>query len=121
MVRLIRDYVLRFGRLVLEVANDGTWQVHEPFQVQRGKRIETIWPGFKTDLASVPRTARPIVRTWGRWTKPAVYHDHLYRQKLLPRAECDRRFLEGMKAEGVSWPMRYAMYASVRAFGWLTY
>lgn len=112
----------RFGRLRLDVAEDGGWVVAEPFEYQyEPDEVVRVMPGFRTDLVSAPRIARPLIRTWGRYTKPAVAHDHDYRMRRVPRKVADRRFLAGMEALGVSWLMRRAMYAAVRSFGWLAY
>lgn len=111
-----------FGVLRLDVHDDGGWEVARPFHFQyEPGRVETIAHGFRTDLASVPRLARPVVRTWGRWSKPSVVHDHYYRTGKLSRREADRRFLSGMEATGVNWLARKSMYAAVRAFGWIAW
>lgn len=112
----------RFGRLVIEVTSDGRWAVAVPFEVEAEEgAIDVVRPGFTTDLASIPFFARPIFRTWGKWTRPAVYHDWLYKYHPVSRSEADRRFLKGLEVEGVNWPARKAMYAAVRAGGWLAW
>jgi len=74
--------------------------------------------GFFTDLASIPRAVRSIIPQVGRHIQPSIAHDWCYESKTsLTRAEADLLFLDGMRAVGVRWLRRRAMYAAVRAFG----
>ncbi len=75
--------------------------------------------GFITDLASIPRAVRSIIPQVGRHIQPSIAHDWCYESKTsLTQAESDLLYLDGMKAVGVRWLRRRAMYAAVRAFGW---
>lgn len=81
--------------------------------------VFTVDAGFITDLASIPRVFRSIIPQVGRHIQPSIVHDFAYESKTnLTRAEADLLFLDGMKAVGVSWLRRQAMYRAVRAFGW---
>ena len=75
--------------------------------------------GFKTDLASIPRPLWFIVPPDGSYTPAAVVHDYLYRTGLTDRATADRIFIEAMKHCGTWKVVRGAIYATVRAFGWM--
>jgi len=80
--------------------------------------------GFETDLASVPRI--PIIyELWGnRAHREAVIHDYLYRYDSIPlvaRPIADAVFREAMKARGVSWWIRWPMWAGVCLGGWGSY
>ena len=81
----------------------------------------TVPAGFDTDLASIPRIARPLITGMGNDRKPAVIHDHLYSIRHLPRSEADAVFLEALECLRVPWIKRRAMWAAVRAGGWVVY
>jgi uncharacterized protein DUF1353 len=81
----------------------------------------TVPAGFKTDFASVPRLPIAYLVAGDVCHRAPLLHDFLYRQGQIPRAWCDRIFLEAMVAEGVSWWRRRAMYAAVRAAGGAAY
>lgn len=87
--------------------------------------------GMLTDLASVPRLARPLVDRVGPHLEAAIVHDFLFVawQDLpgaAPRPD-DFRFanelmLVAMEAAGVSWMVRNAIYAAVASpFGWASF
>ncbi|KKK50076.1 hypothetical protein LCGC14_3128650 [marine sediment metagenome] len=99
------------------------WELNEGFNVTWSGYKSTpirfrVRAGFITDLASIPRVFRSIIPQVGRHIQPAITHDWAYESKtILTRAESDLLFLDGMRAVGVSWLRRRAMYAAVRAFG----
>ncbi len=81
--------------------------------------VFSVEAGFITDLASIPRAFRSIIPQVGRHIQPSIVHDWCYESKTyLTREEADLLFLDGMKAVGVGWLRRRAMYSAVRAFGW---
>ena len=87
-----------------------------------GVNLHIVVPiGFKTDLASIPRPLWFIVPPDGSYTPAAVVHDYLYRTGLTDRATADLIFLEAMKHCGTWKIVRGAIYATVRAFGWMFY
>ena len=100
------------------------WELTESFKVVwKGRLPEpvvfTVAAGFITDLASIPRVVRSIIPQVGRHIQPSIAHDWCYESKTnLTQAEADLLFLDGMKAVGVRWLRRRAMYSAVRAFGW---
>lgn len=89
----------------------------------------TVPVGFETDLASVPKWARPLFPITGKYTKAAVLHDWLWNQKgriALPGCKVlfskytQRRtneiFLEAMEVLGVPWLTRTLFYRAVEWF-----
>jgi len=76
-------------------------------------------PGFVTDLASIPRLLYALFPVNGRHRAAAILHDWLYETQQCSRAESDRLFLDAMEDSGVRWTQRRAMWAGVRAGGWL--
>lgn len=77
--------------------------------------------GFITDLASIPAALRMIFNPNGESRKAAVLHDWLYCSRIYPRMEADAIFREALLVCGVSAPVAWAMWAGVRAGGWLYY
>lgn len=104
-----------------------TWRIARAFRYYVGEEDSDdfidIPEGFETDFASVPRPFWIIFPPDGKYTQSAVLHDYLYGIKgengKRSRKECDDIFLEAMKILGVDWHVRYPMYFSVRAFGWI--
>lgn len=107
---------------VRKIENDG-WQLLADFKAEfiRGEYTLHICvpTGFKTDFASVPRLPLAYLLAGDTTHKAPVLHDWLYSigQAEWQRKEADEVFLAAMKAEGISLPLRQAMYAMVRVFG----
>ena len=78
-----------------------------------------IEQGFTCDLASIPRFlwAVPGLSPTDTNKRAALLHDVLYRQQKVDRVIADALFVSVLKADGVSWPVRWAMYLAVRIFG----
>lgn len=74
--------------------------------------------GFETDLASIPRLFWRVLPPIGRYDKPAVIHDWLYRHNGLTRLQADQVLLEAMTAEGVPEWQRTLIFYAVRVGGW---
>ena len=80
---------------------------------------------FLTDLASVPRLARPIIGRVGPHLEASIVHDWLYSawqvESRQPNEDmrrfCDATFLEAMKRAGVSRLKRWLIYRAVRLGG----
>ncbi|MDV7209879.1 DUF1353 domain-containing protein [Azotobacter beijerinckii] len=85
----------------------------------RAGRSITVPAGFITDLASIPALLRPIFDSNDESRQPAVLHDWLYCRKETTREEADGLFREALERAGVGFVRRWAMYAGVRAGGWL--
>ena len=81
----------------------------------------TVPKGFVTDTASVPRLPFAYWLFGGRGNAPAVTHDWLYRNDLIPRLESDKVFCEALKASGKWGITRWPMTAAVMGFGWIVY
>jgi len=103
--------------------NAKEWQTLEDLTYQTSDwKTYTIPEGFIFDGASVPKIFHRIATPMGgNYTKSSCLHDYLYRNKLLPRKECDKLFLEAMQSEGVPRWKRYCMWASVRIGGYFAY
>lgn len=80
--------------------------------------VTVVPAGFVTDMASVPRGFWNLFPPTGPYAKAAVYHDYLYQLGSVSRADADLEFVEGMRALGVFWFTRMAMWLALRLFGW---
>lgn len=121
------------GDLLVKYMDGTRWEVAETFTYRLGSpdgaEFVRITHGFITDFASMPIGVRVVFRSpGGRWDKPAVIHDALYRfayvsgpddtTRPVERDECDRIFREAMSVSGVNRLARWCLYAGVRAGGW---
>ncbi len=78
----------------------------------------TVLPGFRTDLATIPRVATSIIPKIAHHLRPSIIHDWLYEHdEGLTRLQADDLFLDAMRGEGVPWARRNIMHRAVRAFG----
>lgn len=78
----------------------------------------TIPLGFVTDFASVPRVLWGIFPPNGKYRNAAVVHDYMYVHAITGvKKNADKLFLKNMKALGVPWWKRQAMYYAVRIGG----
>jgi Protein of unknown function (DUF1353) len=76
-------------------------------------------PGFRTDLASIPRALRnlPAFDPNGASRRPAVVHDWLYAVQSHPKDFADRFLRTAMLAEGAAHADAEAFYEAVHLFG----
>ena len=82
-------------------------------------RLVMVPVGFITDFASIPRLLHWLISPNGLSREAAVIHDYLYCTQTTTRADADAIFLEALATSGVGWAQRHAMYAAVRAGGWI--
>lgn len=108
------------GPLDLRAYEPGEWVVLSPvtYRPRTGQSI-MIPAGFVTDLASIPALLRPVFDRMDASRLPAVLHDWLYCAQTTSRSDADSLFLEALERAGVGFVRRWAMYAGVRAGGWL--
>ena len=93
------------------------WRLLEPFVVKVDGEKIVVPPNFQTDFASVPRLPLAFLLFGGKADCSATVHDYLYSVADRPRQVCDEIFLVLMEAEGLSEPVRKAMYDAVRIGG----
>lgn len=77
--------------------------------------------GFITDLVSLPWILRLVSLPTGRWARAAIFHDFLYKSRLLPREEADEFFYYIMIQDRVAEWKATGAYYLIRMFGWYRY
>ncbi len=76
--------------------------------------------GYRTDLASIPRPVWWLIDPADpRIRRASIAHDFCYNQcsHLVTKDEADRLLVEACALDGMSWPMRQAVYYSVKFGG----
>lgn len=105
--------------LIVEKISNRLWKTYQRFDWIDENHYIIVPEGFITDFASVPRPFWIFLPPDGIYTQSAVLHDYLYNKKMFPRKECDRLFLEAMKALNVAKMTRTLMFWAVRLFGYI--
>ena len=111
--------------LQLEFIDGKFWKLLAPFIYYVGEvggdELVLVLAGFKTDFASIPRFAWPVIgHPAGKHGKAAVVHDWLYQYpEEYSRRRCDQIFLEAMRVLDIGWLKRTVMYSAVRLGGWV--
>lgn len=114
--------------ICLDSLPGGGFQVKEPYPIAfvlgDGVTVAFQIPaGFHTDLASVPRLARPFICPSDVSLVAPAIHDYLYRADvhLADRQHADVIFRKAMEAEGVPTWRVWAAYLAVRVAGAFAY
>lgn len=106
------------AKVVVEQLDDQNWKVREAF-AYTGKSEETfdIRVGQGTDFASVPKLLVWFLPRYGRYTKAAILHDYLWRERAgkdIDYIDADGMFRRAMRELGVPFLRRWIMWAAVR-------
>jgi hypothetical protein len=121
------------SKVVVEQVDDTNWITREEL-VYQGKQQTFVVPvGSPTDFASVPRVFVWLLPRYGRYTKAAILHDHLWRDLAstgqISWVDADALFRRAMRDLGVPFLRRWLMWSAVRwaallkpggTKGWLT-
>lgn len=111
--------------LIVKYLDGKRWELVEEFSyhvgIKSSPEIITVPKGFITDFASIPRLFwRVIGHPAEKYGKAAVIHDYLYsEQQTYTRKRSDEIFYEAMEVLKVPFWKRWAMYHSVRTWGWI--
>jgi hypothetical protein len=99
-----------FGRRISVTTTEEVWY--------RDAITRIVVPaGFTYDLASIPRPLWVLIAPWDIALE-SLFHDLLYRKQEIKRRQADQTLLSMMQDRGVPWHVRWAVYLSVRWFGW---
>lgn len=78
--------------------------------------------GFISDGGSIPRLFwRLFSPLDGRYLAYYIQHDFIYKTGMRQRKDADIILRKGLEKGGMNFIGRWAVYFSVRAFGWLHY
>lgn len=111
--------MFRTAAVLRTCRESGQWRLELPVVWETPEEIIVIPPGFRTDLASIPRLLQAIVPVNDKHREAAILHDYLFVVQDRPREQVDALFLLAMAASGVRTTQRVAMYLAVRIGGWL--
>lgn len=111
--------MIRFDECVVRVeqVDDQNWKLLEGFEYQGKRQLFVVPDGQPTDFASVPRLFVWFLPRYGRWTKAAILHDHLWRSQVgqtMEYLEADGMFRRAMRDLDVPFLRRWIMWGAVR-------
>lgn len=96
----------------------GRYQVQKPWRLDLNGKTWHIPAGYRSNGLTVPAQLKKTMgdspdapETWA-----AVFHDWLFKQPGISRAEADKLFYDALIAYGVSQRKADLMYTSVRAY-----
>lgn len=104
--------------VVVRQVDDQNWELRSELRY-RGKVDRWAVPvGSGTDFASVPRAFVWFLPRYGRYTRAAILHDHLWRTRAaageMSWVDADAVFRRAMRELGVPFLRRWIMWAAVR-------
>jgi hypothetical protein len=105
--------------VVVKTSGDKQWILVDQLRYQGNQQLFTVPPEFKTDFASVPRVFVWFLPRYGRYTKAAILHDYLCKEKKgeVKRSDADGIFRRAMMDLQVAFLRRWIMWAAVRVGG----
>lgn len=106
------------AKVDVEQSDDKNWKLLAPLVYESNGKTFTANVGMGTDFASVPRVFVWLLPRYGRYTKAAIIHDHLWREVVrkqeISLREADALFRNAMAELGVAFLRRWVMWAAVR-------
>jgi Protein of unknown function (DUF1353) len=93
------------------------WTVRKEITYHARSRDFVVRVGKRTDFASVPRMFVWLLPRYGRYTKAAILHDHLWGEEVprhITRLEADGIFRQAMRELKVPFLRRWLIWAAVR-------
>jgi hypothetical protein len=106
------------SKLQIQESGFTQWELISPVRYQGKYQQFLIQSGYVTDFATIPRILRWLINTYGPYTKAAILHDWLLTDLIPARSvtsyDADHMFKRVMREEGVSFPLRWLMWAGVR-------
>jgi predicted enzyme related to lactoylglutathione lyase len=102
----------------VEQVDDQNWRVLKPIGYRAARERFDVPVDSPTDFASVPRMFVWLLPRYGRYTKAAILHDYLWRDRVragqLSLRDADGIFRQAMRQLGVPFLRRWMMWAAVR-------
>lgn len=94
------------------------WETVDEIRYSANHQSFTVPVGQRTDFASTPRVLVWLIPRYGKYTLPAILHDHLWRQEIplgtVTYREADGILRQAMRLRGVPFVTRWSMWAAVR-------
>ena len=104
--------------VIVRQFDDENWELLAQLQYQGKQDRFTVPVGQETDFASVPRVFVWFLPRYGRYTKAAILHDHLWRERAargdMSWIDADALFRRAMRELDVAFLRRWIMWAAVR-------
>jgi hypothetical protein len=104
--------------VVVKQLDDTNWEVREALEYAGLRQEWTVPVGSGTDFASVPRVFVWFLPRYGRYTRAAILHDHLWRRCAatgqMRWVDADGVFRRAMRELGVPFLRRWMMWSAVR-------
>jgi len=104
--------------VIVKQLDDVRWEVRQPLRYQGLRDHYTVEVGNSTDFASVPRIFVWFLPRYGRYTRAAILHDYLWREKAangeMEWIDADALLRRAMREDGVPFLQRWTMWAAVR-------
>lgn len=111
---------MEITKLKLKPINDGKCILEADYIYSINGFLITVFRGFITDGASIPKSLQCIYSPYGKYIKAAVIHDYLYSKfnnTGINRKLSDKIFNFIMKETDVNDKTRKKFYNAVRIFG----
>lgn len=104
--------------VVVKQTDHENWEVRVPINYSGRTQQFTVPIGSKTDFASVPRIFIWFLPRYGLYTKAAILHDYLWRERAkkghLSWRDADGMFRRAMRELEVPFLRRWIMWGAVR-------
>lgn len=104
--------------VIVKQLDDVSWEVRQALRYQGLVDSYTVDVGNPTDFASVPRIFVWFLPRYGRYTRAAILHDYLWREKAakgqMEWIDADALLRRAMREDGVPFLRRWTMWAAVR-------
>jgi hypothetical protein len=102
----------------VQQVDDREWRLLSELRYEGNMQAFIVPVGTTTDFASVPRAFVWFLPRYGRYTKAAILHDHLWRVAVpageLSLPDADGLFRRAMRELEVPFLRRWLMWAAVR-------
>ncbi len=106
------------AEVVVGQIDDTNWSLREAFDYEGSLETFHVPVRQETDFASVPKLFMWFLPRYGRYTKAAILHDYLWRERASKRTldyvDADGIFRRAMRDLGVPFMKRWIMWAAVR-------
>ena len=104
--------------VLVKAIDDKNWALTSPLDYKGERDAFEVPTGARTDFASVPRVFVWFLPRYGRYTKAAILHDYLWRERAakgtLSWVDADAIFRRAMRELRVPFLRRWILWAAVR-------